>query len=250
MNNYRELKDEDMYPLIGEVIRRRGEDGDRYMVIAVKTYNGKPYAVTEDGNLTAEVLLDEFISESGEPVGIEEELSQDNLALSEFMDLVDNNVTNVEFVTSGGEWRSVKGYTKESFYPLAERALQQYRIKPKIKYIKPKVGWTGTLDAEIKDYDDDEWVPGIVKFAVDEDSSIHRYHAIAEDGMFGYDQCRVLPFSPTNPPPEDTRFKVKNDQSIHFVKQITADYIVTQGFKGFLLSEVEFIDFGDYDDSE
>jgi len=132
------------------------------------------------------------------------ELSYDGHTLEEFKELIENDCSNIELIPKknilwdASEWKATIWKNKVSLLEQIEiLGLNKFRIKPTPKYIRPKVGFRGSVMCEVVSYGTREIVAVAGCGCVDN-----------KGGIYSLKYARLLPFSAENPPPVGTRFKV------------------------------------------
>ncbi len=212
MKRYRELKGSELLSLKGKWLMNKLNNKLLLPVEGIEII-GVSGAIKLDGNwYTPFSLLKEQVHEDGTPVGIEIELSYDNLTLEEFMTKANNDCSNVEYYHSKKDKWEITVCDVNMLRATTANELSTYRIKPTPRYIRPKVGFRGSVMCEVRCLDirtEDSWTIKEV-IAVLDTKNYFNYLAVDSGDENIYSECRLLPFSADNPPPVGTRFRDSN----------------------------------------
>ncbi len=199
MNKFRELQSKELLMLKDKWIRDK-ETSALFKVVAIMDCE----IMIVDSLISNTELLKRWTHEDGTPIGIKEELSSDGYTLEEFIAKANDDCSNVEIEEINSNFSKLANCSSKEMLisMILHGGIRKFRIKSTPKYIRPKVGFRGSVmcelyDSLMKEYHYEE-VIAVVK-------AKYPYHTLS---MGNYTECRLLPFSADNPPPIGTRFRI------------------------------------------
>jgi len=247
---FRALKGSELLSLKDKWLMRKGMPHIHYNVTDINT--DTDCVIVGNDWRSATQLLNDWIYTNDKPVGIEIELSSDGYTLEEFLVRANDDCSNVEF-NDDVEWHITKAKNREELSNSIVDGLDNYRIKPTPKYIRPKVGFRGRIKGEFYNPLFSRWEEAscvsIINETRCEDPGGNGigYLLLSKDNTsFFANEFRLLPFSAENPPPVGTRFRKEGWDSDYWERYYSDDKdggVFSENGKSYKWSEVEFIDF-------
>jgi len=253
MSKFRELKGKELLSLKGKWIMHNSDIDNQSLVTNINIEQDS--ISTVDDVIPSKILVEEWRYEDSTPVGIKIELSSDGYTLEEFLAKVNDDCSNVEVKSKiGNSWIGAPVSNQQFLNDCID--LINYRVKP-TKYIRPKVGFRGSVMCEVSTGRNQEPVKVEVV-------SVEKGYCVAfplrevhySPSYFEY--FKLLPFSAENEPPVGTRFRKKQWDSVshierdyyeRFYEGLDKDTFLSEGDNGeYNYSDVIWLDFEQYEE--
>ncbi len=203
MSKFRELKGKELLSLEGKWLVDKDDTSISMLVVKIDTDVSE--VVMNNAIYTNVYLYNNYIHKDGTPIGIKIELSSDGYTLEEFIAKANDDCSNVEIEEINSNFSKLANCSSKEMLisMILHGGIRKFRIKPTPKYIRPKVGFRGSVMCEVTNEYMAGWLFVEVVAVVGGIDGVC-YRGVNND----YTQARLLPFSADNPPPVGTRFRI------------------------------------------